>query len=177
MTAPVLAYPCFGPDREFILETDASGIGLGAVLSQKQDEGLIHPIAYASRSLNTHEKNYSISELETLGLVWAFRYFCPYLLGHHTVVYIDHSACLSLLNTPRPSGKLAHWALTIQEMNLTLKHRSGRQNVNADALSRNPVTNSNDNTNVVNACEELKCIDVVSSGEVSKCCDSVCPFF
>ena len=81
VTAPVLAYPRFGPEGEFILETDASGIGLGAVLSQKQDDGLVHPIAYASRSLDPHEKNYGISELETLGLVWAVRYFRPYLLA------------------------------------------------------------------------------------------------
>ena len=53
-------------------------------------------------------------------------------------MYTNHSACLSLLNTPHPTGKLARSALTIQEINLTLKHRSGRQNVNADALSRNP---------------------------------------
>ena len=117
VTAPVLTHPRFGPETEFILETDASGIGLGAVLSQKQDDGLIHPIAYASRALNRHEKNYCISELETLGLVWTVRYFCPYLLGHHTIVYTDHSACLSNLNTPCPSGKLASWALTVQEMN------------------------------------------------------------
>ena len=85
VTAPVLAYPCFGFGKEFIVETDASGLGLGAVLSQQQDDGLVHPIAYASRSLNSHEKNYCISELETLGLVWAIWYFHPYLSGHHTV--------------------------------------------------------------------------------------------
>ena len=67
--APVLAYPCFGEDKEFILETDASGEGLGAVLAQKQADGCVHPVAYASRSLNPHEKNYAISELETLALV------------------------------------------------------------------------------------------------------------
>ena len=103
VTAPVLTYPHFGPDREFILEKDASGIGLGAVLSQKQDDGLVHPIAYASRALNCHEKNYCISELENLGLVWAVRYFHPHLLGHRTIVYTNHSACLSVLNTPCPS--------------------------------------------------------------------------
>ena len=118
VTAPVLSYPRFGHDRELILETDASGIGLGAVLSQKQGDGHIHSIAYASQSLNAHEKNYGISELKTLGLVWAVWYFRPYLLGYHTIVYTDHFACLSLLNTPHPSGKLARWALTIQEMNL-----------------------------------------------------------
>ena len=126
----------FGPDREFIFEIDASGIGLGAASSQKQDDGHVHPIAYALRSPNPHEKSYCISEIETLDLVWAVRYFCPYHFGHHTIVYTDHSACLSLLNTPRPSGKFARWAMTmpVQEVNLTLKHRSGRQNVNANVL-------------------------------------------
>ena len=157
VTAPVLAYPHFGSDKEFILETDASGLGLGAVLSQQQDDGFIHPIAYASRSLNSHEQNYCISELETLGLVWAVRYFRPYLLGHHTIVYTDHSACLSLLNTPRPSGKLARWAMTVQEMNLTLKHRSGKQNANADVLSRNPLSEEAKSVGSVNTCEELEC--------------------
>ena len=138
-TAPVLAFPHFGPDQSFVLETDASGIGLGAVLSQVQEDGVVHPIAYASRSLDKHERNYGISELETLGLVWAVRYFRPYLLGHPCTVYTDHAACLSILNSARPSGKLAHWALTIQEMDLTIKHKAGRENSNADALSRNPV--------------------------------------
>ena len=84
---PVLVYPKFGPDCEFILETDASYVGLGAVLSQRQADGKAHPIAYASRSLDVHEKKYGVTELETLGLVWAVRYFRPYLLGHKTSLY------------------------------------------------------------------------------------------
>ena len=62
--------PKFGPGNQFILETDASTTGLGAVLSQTQLDGTIHPVAYASRSVDKHERNYGISELETLGLVW-----------------------------------------------------------------------------------------------------------
>ena len=139
MTAPILSYPHCGPGKQFILETDASGLGLGAILSQEQG-GQVHPIAYASRTLDPHECNYRISELETLALVWAVRHFRPYILGHHTVVYTDHSACTSLLSNPRPTGKLARWALTIQEMDLEIKHRSGKSNLNADALSRNPVS-------------------------------------
>ena len=154
-TVPVLAYPRFGPGQDFILETDASVMGLGAVLSQEQEDGLPHPIAYASRSLNQHEKNYGISELETLGLVWAARYFRPYLLGHHCTVYTDHMACLSILNTSKPSGKLARWALTIQEMDLTLKHKPGRKNSNADALSRSPVIHQV-------SCENLHTTDEIS---------------
>ena len=81
-----------------------------------------------------HERNYGISDL-----VWAVRYFHPYLLGHLCVVYTDHTSCLSILNFAFPSSKLAQWVLTIQEMDLTTKHKPGRENSNADTLSCNPV--------------------------------------
>ena len=145
--APVLVYPQFGQGCSFQLETDASGVGLGAILSQKQDDGKYHPVAYASRSLLPSERNYPISELETLAIVWAVKYFRTYLLGHPCVVLTDHASCLSLLNTSRPSAKLARWAMAIQEMNLEIRHRSGRSNAGADALSRSPV----DATATVNA--------------------------
>ena len=136
--APVLVYPRFGQGQSFLLETDASIVGLGAILSQKQEDGKYHPIAYASRSLIPSEKNYPISELETLAIVWAVKYFRTYLLGHPCTVLTDHASCLSLLNTPKPSAKLARWAMAIQEMDLEIKHRSGRSNAGADALSRTP---------------------------------------
>ena len=119
VTAPVLAYPVFGPDAEFVLETDASGVGLGAVLSQQQPDGMLHPIAYASHFLDASEQNYSITELETLAVVWAARYVRPYLLGHHTVMFTD---CVSVLNSARPSGKLARWALTIHHYSRIRPH-------------------------------------------------------
>ena len=140
VTAPVLAYPQFQSEHPFILETDASTEGLGAILAQQQSDGKVHPIAYASRSLNPHERNYGITELETLGLVWAVKTFRAYLLGHHCVVYTDHSACTSLLNAKHPSPKLARWAMAIQEMDLDIRHRAGKGNFVADALSRKPVS-------------------------------------
>ena len=72
-TSPVLAYPNF--KEKFLLETDASISGVGAVLAQKQADGTVRPIAYASRTLQTHEKNYGITELEGLGVVWAVKHF------------------------------------------------------------------------------------------------------
>ena len=113
ITAPVLSYPQFGEGKEFTVETDASTLGLGAVLSQRQEDGYVHPIAYASRQLHDGEKNYGATELETLGIVWALKHFRHYLLGHKCILYTDHAACTSMLKTGRPTSKLARWALVI----------------------------------------------------------------
>ena len=134
--APVLAFPDF--ERDFILETDASGEGLGAVLAQKHGDGAVRPVAFASRTLQPHEKNYGATELEALGVVWAAKHFRPYLYGHHCDLFTDHEALKSLLNTPQPSGKLARWGISIQELDLSIQYRPGKKNSNADALSRFP---------------------------------------
>ena len=73
--APVLAYPSF--DKDFALETDASIQGIGAVLSQQQSDGRLHPVAYASRALSHAESHYSITELKTLAVVWAIDHVLP----------------------------------------------------------------------------------------------------
>ena len=88
--APVLAYPSF--NEPFILETDASSQGLGAILCQHVGQGTPHPVAYASRSLSKAELNYSITELKTLAVVWAITHFHAYLYGNEVTVYTDHSA-------------------------------------------------------------------------------------
>ena len=138
--APVLAFPDF--DQEFILETDASGKGLGAILAQKQPDGFTRPIAYASRTLQQHERKYSATELEALGIVWSVKHFRHYLYGHRCIVYTDHEPLRSLLNTPHPSGKLARWGLALQEVDLVLHYPHGRTNKAADSLSRFPLRQS-----------------------------------
>ena len=130
--ATVLAFPDF---KDFLLETDASGEGLGAVLSQKQPNGQTRPIAYASRTLQAHECNYGSTELEGLAVVWAIKHFRQYLYGHRCHVFTDHKALKALLYTPHPSGKLARWGLVIQELDLTIKYQPGRKNAKADTLS------------------------------------------
>ena len=136
-TTPLLVYPKF--DRPFMVETDASGNGLGAVLAQRQDDCSVKPVAYASRSLQQHEQNYGITELEGLAVVWAVKHFRHYLYGHTCEVYTDHEALKALLNTPRPSGKLARWGMALQELDLKIFYRPGKGNSNADALSRSPL--------------------------------------
>ena len=142
--APVLAYPSF--DHPYILETDASIQGLGAILSQDQD-GKAHPVAYASRSLSPQERNYGITELETLAVVWAISHFKSYLYGNPVTVYTDHSAIKAILETQSPTGKHARWWTKVYGSgvkHVQIIHRSGKANTNADALSRNPLPRSPD---------------------------------
>ena len=103
--APLLAYSDF--EKDFVLETDASVKGLGAVLSQKQEDGRFHPVAYASHALSSQEKNCGITDLETLAVVWAISHFHAYLYGHEVTIYTNHSAVKAVLETPSPSGKHA----------------------------------------------------------------------
>lgn len=125
-------------DYPFILEMDASAKGLGAVLAEQQGDGKVHPIVFASRSLTAQERNYGITEMETLAVVWATKLFRPYLLGHRCEVITDQAACTSLLSNCNASPKLARWAKCIQELVFKIKHRPGMSNLVADALSRHP---------------------------------------
>ena len=138
--SPLLAYPDF--DKSFILETDASVKGLGAVLSQVQADGRPHPVAYASRALSPQEKHYAVTELESLAVVWAVNHFHAYLYGHDVVVFTDHSAVKAVLETPNPSGKHARWWSKVfgsGVRNINIVYRAGKENGNADALSRCPL--------------------------------------
>ena len=139
-TPPVLAYPRFG--EEFVLETDASILGLGAVLSQKQLDRRLHPVAYASRALNPSEKNYCVTELETLAVVWGTTHFRSYLYGGDMTIITDHSAVKPVLEAPNPTGKHARWWMRVHGSGIRSVHityRPGRDNKSADALSRSPV--------------------------------------
>ena len=111
-------------------------------MSQMQEDGKLHPVAYASRALNPSEKNYSVTELETLAVVWAVTHFHSYLYGNCVHVITDHAAVKAMLETPNPTGKHARWwtrvyGAGVRDVRIT--YRAGRENVTADALSRSPI--------------------------------------
>jgi hypothetical protein len=106
----VLAFPDF--KVPFILTTDASTVGLGAVLSQIQ-EGIERPASFASRQLNKAERAYSASELETLAVVWATKYYRCYLFGKRFLVRTDHAALKFLRNFAENNSRLMRWSLRL----------------------------------------------------------------
>lgn len=159
VTAPILASPRLGDD--FIIETDASGKGLGAVLKQVQD-GKEHVISYFSRALNKYEKNYPPVELEALGIVAAVKNFMPYIDGAKTLVITDHAPLKSLLFRKEVEGRLVRYQLALQGLNLVIQYRPGRHNHVADALSRYP-----EQVNYLNMLGDLATYDKITQSEVA----------
>lgn len=134
VTAPVLSCPDY--DKPFEVHTDASNYGVGAMLTQNID-GKEHPIAYMSKSLSAAERNYSITERETLAVVIALEHWRCYVEnGKPFTVYTDHSALKWFLSLKNPTGRLARWGVRLSSFNLEFKHRKGVDNVVPDALSR-----------------------------------------
>ena len=135
-TAPVLGYADFS--LPFELHIDASGIGLGAVLYQKQ-EGKKRVIAYASRTLSQSEARYPAHKLEFLALKWALTdQFYEYLYGNSFEVYTDNNPLTYVLTTAKLDACGQRWVSAIALMNFNLHYKPGRTNIDADALSRLP---------------------------------------
>lgn len=151
----LITYPCLrlpNVKAPFILNTDASGCALGAVLSQADENGDVHPIAYASRRLNDAETRYSTFERETLGVVWGITNFRHYLYGRKFTLFCDQKS-LSFTLRLRDSGRVTRWALTLQEYDYDIRHVPGRENVVADVLSR-----AVNVTQTINRHLELSCL-------------------
>ena len=134
-SSPILAYPI--PGLEYILDSDASGEALGSVLSQIQD-GHERVIGYYSRSFTRAERNYCVTRRELLAIVDSVKHWHCYLYGSKCTVRTDHGSLAWLMRFSNPESQLARWLETLSLYDLTIKFRPGRQNSNADAVSRIP---------------------------------------
>ncbi|KAJ1205919.1 hypothetical protein NDU88_001339 [Pleurodeles waltl] len=133
-TAPVLKAPDYS--KQFIVQTDASEHGIGAVLSQTNDDGLDQPVAFISRRLLAREQRWSAIEREAFAVVWSLKKLRPYLFGTHFVVQTDHRPLRWLMHMKGENPKLLMWPISLQGMDFIVEHRPGTAHANADGLSR-----------------------------------------
>lgn len=133
VSAPVLANPDY--DKPFIIQSDASDVGMGAVLVQGEGENE-RIIAFTSAKFSSAQRNYQTTERECLAVITAIEKFRPYIEGVKFTVVTDHASLLWLKNLKDPTGRLCRWSLRLQPYDITFVHRKGSQMVVADAFSR-----------------------------------------
>ena len=139
VTAPILAFP--QPGEEFVLEVDASGVAVGGVLSQYQDDEILHPVAYFSTALKPEQRNWSPYSQEAFAMVCAVEHWHVFLTGTKFVLNSDHSPLVALRKKEKIRGKVARWIALLESFDFEVKHIPGKENLKADALSRNPAAN------------------------------------
>ena len=149
-SAPVVKYPDF--EKPFFIHTDASNVGIGAVLMQKHQSKL-HPIMYISKTLNEAQRRYPATKKEALALVFALESFRHLILLFPVTVYTDHLPLLGALKKPTKDQCLQRWSLLIQEYDVKFEYLKGDQNILADVLSRLP-RKSEDPTNLDESLDE-----------------------
>ena len=124
-------------DKPFLLETDASKLGLGAVLSQKQTDGWYHPVAYASQSLTTHEHNYHSTKQEFLVLKWVIdEQFQEYLLWKPSTVRTDNNPLTYIMTTYNSDAVQHQWEESLARFTFSIEYQKGHDNVATNALSQ-----------------------------------------
>ncbi len=130
---PILRAPDFS--CPFLLQTDASDTGLGAVLSQVQG-GEEHPVLYISRKLSPAERNYTTVEKEALAVKWAVLELRYYLHGRKFTLVTDHAPLQWMARAKDTNARVTRWFLALQDFHFVVRHRAGAANANADGLSR-----------------------------------------
>ena len=163
---PIVRVPDF--TKQFIVYADASTHALGAILSQVFEDGNEHVIAYSSRTLNSQEQRYGITELECLGVVYAIKQFTQFIYGSHFLVVTDHAALVWLHTMRNYNSKLMRWALQLQPYSFSILHKSGATHKNVDGLSRVYEPDSLPQPNLFN-----EAISTMSSTEIQTYMDNV----
>lgn len=145
-TGPVLEHP--DPEKQFVLETDASGVAMGAVLSQKGIDGRLHPVAYMSHSFSPAERNYDTHDKELLAIIWALLEWCLYLEGtkEQILVLTDHRNLEYWKTTQRFNRRHSRWALLLADYDFVIAYRPGKQSEKPDELSRRADHQESDET-------------------------------
>ena len=131
---PILRQPDF--DKQFIIHTDSSGIAVGAILSQKDDNNREYAIAYASKKFQDYEQNMGITEKEMAAVVFGVKEFRHFIFGTKFKVVTDHNALRYLMNLKDPRGKLARWHFFLSQFDFDIEYREGKKHNNADYISR-----------------------------------------
>ena len=119
MSIPVLAYP--DPNKVYLLKTDASKLGLGAVLSQKQTDGRYNPVVFSSRALHGAEVNYHSTKLEFLAMKWSIEHFQTYLLGHCFKVRTNNYPLTYFLTSTNIDAIKQRWINELAKYDFSLK--------------------------------------------------------
>jgi len=135
-TAPILAH--FDAQKPVIIETDASDFAIGAVLSQRDNEGRLHPVAFHSRKFQPAEINYKIHNKELLAIVDTFKHWRPYCeeAAHQVQVFSDHQNLEYFTTTKVLNRRQARWAQELAGIDFRIYYRLGTENGKPDALSR-----------------------------------------
>ncbi|CAM5117757.1 unnamed protein product [Natator depressus] len=134
MSDPVLRAPAF--DKPFLVTTNASELGLGAVLMQEGPNQEFRPVMFLSKKLSERESHWSISEKECYAIVYTLEKLCPYVSGWHLHLQTDHAALQWLHTTKGNNKKFIRWSLALQDFDFDIQHISAASNKVADALSR-----------------------------------------
>ncbi len=142
MSDRVLAH--YDPDKPLRVASDASPHGIGAVMSHVFPDGTERPIAFASRSLNKAERNYSQIDKEALGIVWSVKKFHTYLYGRHFTLITDHQPLVSIFSPEKSlpamtAARLQRYAVFLAGHNYDIEYRNTKLHGNADGLSRLPL--------------------------------------
>ena len=149
----IMAYPC--QDGLYVLDTDASLVAIGAVLSQVQgDQEKV--IAYGSKTLGKSEKNYCTTDRELLAIKFFLSYYKHYLLGRHFLVRTDHQPLRYLFSLKEPKDRTARWIEIMSAFDFAIEYRPGQKHGNADGISRCPLPSKCDCPDVASL-EGLKC--------------------